>query len=444
MDADWLLDVCGDLLEKSRVMLEEDGATSEDRMPVGVWAGFADLGRGRGREVLSMLAEAGVSKVVFTPTNDASKGFWRWQPSRSQIVRGIVAAKELGLEVWLGPWVRCDPSYMHEAGLHLRGLADEVGGVDGWELDAEGSWEVSAKSKGRRHRGGVAGAVSDALSAMTAHMKDEEELGATLLYFNRPGGDALLREERVISAVIQAYSVWFPGVSSKAVATHTPGFQPGTLQDRAWENYVRFKESRSLERLEMGLGWWSQDRSGAPAVMRLSKAEAFRKASDASLRLGADGVMGWACHLWDSPKKKGEKEYLRLVLEEVRYLTQSRRPEGWEDKGWPEAPGGAVIRWDELWDDPKVRGGGRPKGYRTVKGLGLDASLFGRVARVLRAEALERGWERGACVPFEQEGREMVGVFQKHTATWRGGKLISGLDLDGLTIFARSSKGGKS
>ena len=179
-------------------------------------------------------------------------------------------------------------------------------------------------------------------------------------------------------------------------------------------------------------------------MMRLSKAEAFRKASDASLRLGCDGVMGWACHLWDSSKKKGEKEYLRLVLDEVRYLTQSARPEAWDDKGWPEAPRGAVIRWDEMWDDPKVRGGGRPKGFRTVKGLGLDAGLFGRVARVIRAEALERGWERGACVPFDQEGREMVGVFQKHTATWRGGKLISGLDLDGLTVFASTGKGGKS
>ena len=140
-----------------------------------------------------MLADAGVKRVIFTPTNDATKDRWAWQPRRTQLVRGLLAAKELGLEVWLGPWVRCSKPFLDDVGRNLRILADEVGGVDGWELDAEGSWEVTARSAGRRHPGGIKGAVEENIHHLTQHMTERELLSATALYFNRPGCDALLR-----------------------------------------------------------------------------------------------------------------------------------------------------------------------------------------------------------------------------------------------------------
>ena len=308
-------------IEDAKAQEMADGRTLERRLPVSVWAGFADLGRGRGREVLEMLVDAGVSRVIFTPTNDAASSRWRWQPSRDQIVRGIAAAKELHCEVWLGPWVRCDKSFLNHAGLQLRELADEVGGVDGWELDAEGSWEVTARSAGAQHAGGIAGAVEENLHHLTQHMTEREMLGATLLYFNRPGGDALLRQPQVTTATIQAYSVWLPGDSAKAKSTHKANFQPGELQKRAWKNYQRFKKDRDLVCLEMGLGWWAQDRTRAPGSLKMSKPEAFRRASDACLKLGADGVCGWAVHLWDSLTRPQERERLPLVLDEIRYLT---------------------------------------------------------------------------------------------------------------------------
>ena len=429
-------------IEEAKAQEMAEGQHSERRLPVSVWAGFADVGRGRGREVLEMLAEAGVSRVIFTPTNDAASTKWKWQPARAQLLRGLQAAKALNLEVWLGPWVRCDKRFLDETGQQLRELADEVGGVDGWELDAEGSWEVTARNAGRSHRDGISGAVAECLPYLTQHMTPQEMLGATLLYFNRPAGDALLRMPQVTTATIQAYSVWFDGTSSKAKATHTPNFQPGTLQERAWANYQEFKQERDLVALEMGLGWWAQDRSRAPGSLRLSKAEAFRRASDACLRLGADGVSGWAMHLWDSPTKASEKEYLRLVLEEVKYLTQARTGAGAapasapdEEERRPASPAGTSIDWSGRWYDEGVANGGRPAGFRSVKGLGLSAPLFGAVAKVVRGECLSRGWPLGTCVPFEQEGTSMLAVFQLHTATWRGGKLVKGR-YNGLTVFA--------
>lgn len=426
-----VVDWCGQLLDEVE---DKDGEDAPERLPVSVWAGFADLGRGAGRELLEQLVDAGVGRVIFTPTNDAASSSYRWQPSRAQLVRGLVAAKELGVKVWLGPWVRCDNLFMRSVGKELRSLADDVGGVDGWELDAEGSWEYTARSRGRRHPAGISGAVSDSLAYLVEHMTDEEKLGATVLYFNRPGGDALLREPRVKSAVVQAYSVWFPGSSSKAKATHTGGFQPGILQERAWTNYRKFKKERSLERLEMGLGWWSQDRSRAPASMRLTKADAFRKASDACLRLGADGVVGWACHLWDSPTKQGEQEYRELVLREVRYLSQTARPPAIDGEDWPQDPKGIRVLWGERWSDPSVAQGGRPDGFGSVRGSGLSARLYTAAAKTIRAEAIERGWSFGQCVPFLMDGRRLVGVYQLHKWTWKGGSKVRGT-YKGLTVF---------
>ena len=288
-------------------------------VPVGVWAGFSDLGQGQGLEMLHRLAEAGVDRVVFTPTNDATASTWKWQPSRARILRGMVAARDLGLDVWLGPWVRCDPDFMDRVGAELRALADD-GGARGFELDAEGSFEVTARAMARQQGCSIADAVQQAVGAFVKHTRPGEDIGATVLYWRRPAGNALIRLPVVTECVVQAYSVWLRGGSRKAQSTHASAFQPGTLQDTAYANYVRFKADHSVQVLATGLGWWAQDRSGAPASMRITEAEGFRLASDACLHLGVDRVMGWACHLWDSGTGV-EASNLDHVLAEIRYLT---------------------------------------------------------------------------------------------------------------------------
>jgi len=116
-----LIDWTSKLIDEAREEQTKDGEVSERRLPVSVWAGFADLGRGRGHDVLEMLAEAGIGRVIFTPTNDAASSSFDWQPRRSQLVRGIRAAKALSLEVYLGPWVRCDKQFLSETGARRRG-----------------------------------------------------------------------------------------------------------------------------------------------------------------------------------------------------------------------------------------------------------------------------------------------------------------------------------
>ena len=469
-----VLDHCAELLELLRTTPvgagDQAGDASGDgvgvvqrrRLPVGVWVGFADLGSNRGKEVLELLRLAGVTRVVFTPTNDASRSSWSWQPSRRQLVRGLVAAKAAGLEVWLGPWVRCSGAFMDRCGLELARLGADVGGVDGWELDAEGSFEVTARRAGRLHPRGVAGAVGECMDRMLVHRKTES-IGATVLYFNRPAGDALIRHSAVTEATIQAYSVWFSR-GSKAAATQTKAFSPGILQETAIDNYDDFKADHSIDRLLVGLGWWSQDRSKAPADRRMSKADAFRLASDAVLASNAvDGVCGWAVHLWDSPVKRTEKVYLDLVLDEVRYLTggvgvgdavgagvvQDKTAANGSVDGvgagvgdgvavWPPDPAGVVIHWERRWTDPSVAQGGRPEFARKVRGLGLSRKAYTAAAVVLRKECSERGWTRGTIVPFDLDGVCLVGVFQKHTHTYRHGKKVKvgGEGLDGLTVFA--------
>ena len=76
-----IIDWCGEMLAD----VDRDGEESAERLPVGVWAGFADLGKGSGHDLLCQLADAGCTKVVFTPTNDAASSAYKWQPPRAQI-----------------------------------------------------------------------------------------------------------------------------------------------------------------------------------------------------------------------------------------------------------------------------------------------------------------------------------------------------------------------
>lgn len=317
-----------DLLAKARATAGDavGGGGVAAGVPVGVWAGFADLGQGKGLEMLHRLAEAGVDRVVFTPCNDATKSFWKWQPARSRILRGMVAAGDLGLDVWLGPWVRCDPAFMDRVGQEMRALADD-GGACGFELDAEGSWEVTAKAMASQHRISVAAAVQQAVDAYMQHTRASEQIGATVLYWRRPAGNALIRLPVVTECVVQAYSIWLDGTSRKARSTHAAAFQPGTLQRTAWANYERFKADHSVSVLGTGLGWWDQDREKAPVSLRLPEAVGFRRASEACLQLGVDRVMGWAGHLWDDATAE-EADNLDHVLREIKYLTSGGDGDG--------------------------------------------------------------------------------------------------------------------
>ena len=424
---DDVFDLVDDIIEVSK----QSGVSVGRSLPVSVWAGFSDLGSRSGQQLLAELKDAGASKIVFTPTNDAARKNWAWQPARSRILRGLEAAKSLGFEVELGPWCRCDVDFMDRVGLELRTLADEAGGVSGFELDCEGSFEVTAKARGARHRNGLEGAVDDAISALRRHLVDGEELSATLLYFERPAGSYLLRSKiaNVRRVVIQAYSVWL-----KNKATHKPNFQPDTLQRRAWSNYLDFKEEHDIDKLDVGLGWWAQDRTRAPASLRLPKPEAFRRASKACVELGCDGVSGWACHLFDGDSKV-ERERRELVLREIRYL--SGRAAGPKNSLYPEDPDGASIDWSFAWNDPSVASGGRPAGYHSIRGLGLSRKVFGEVASKVRRVALATGQSRGWCVPYIEGITPCVAVFQKHTATWIQGKRVDGLNLDAVTVFAK-------
>ncbi len=425
-------------------------ASTEDKrrtLPVSVWVGFAKLGTARGAELLDMLARAGVQRLIFTPTNSAAAADWRWQPARRVLVDGLRAAKERGFQVWLGPWIRCNRKFMRTCGVELARLSAEVGGVDGVELDAEGSFEYTARKAGRKHAGGIPGAVADAIAEFEEHRANLGELSATVLYFNRPAGNALIKLPSVTEVAVQAYSVFWSGKTAKARATQKANFQPGTLQRRAIANYEKFKTDHAVDRLVIGLGWYSQDRSTAPADLRISKKEAFRRASNACLSNSAvDGVNAWALHLWDQPNKATDAEYLQLALEEIRYLSnpadiapspESEALAALASTPFPDNPDGVLIHWDRRFDCPEIANGGRPVGFGSVKGLDLDRGAYTDAAKVIRSVCRARGWTRGKCVPFTlaSNGAQMIGVYQKHTATYINGRLQTGLDLDGLTVF---------
>lgn len=421
---DQILDIGQDVIDDVDFVLTQlsDAQILSTALPVSVWAGFSNLASPSGRELLTELFDAGARRIVFTPTNDASSSVWRWQPSRARLAKSIEAAKGLGFAVELGPWCRADVNFMDTAGRMLRELADDVEGVDGFELDCEGSFEVTAK----RDKLGIKHAVDASVQAFRQHMRPEESLSATVLYFRRPAGNYLLRSPvaNIRRVVVQAYSVWL-----KKASTHTKAFQPGTLQDTAWSNYLRFKEEHDIDQLVMGLGWWAQDRRHAPAALRLSRAEGFRRASRACLELGSDGVSGWACHLFDGDSAL-EKSRRALVMNEIRYLT------GQHDDADDDQVDGAAVDWSSAWVDTSVANGGRPAGYIPVKGQGLPFARLTDVASAVRRRALA-GASRGWCVPFSIGDKNLVAVYQKHTATWVNGELKKGLDLNGVTVFLK-------
>lgn len=430
-----------------------NGLLTPEPMTRTVWVGFTDVSQGRGLKALERLVEAGAQRVTFTPLNRAEGGGkWSWAFTPDHFERGIRTAKAMGLKVGLGPWVWAHERFMDTCGQQLASLTQRCGGVDYWELDAEGSFEVSALSALRalrktNPRATMQDVVDRAVAALTAHMPDGVQLEATVLYFNRPAGDALLSHPAVRSATVQAYSVWFPGQSAKARATHAANYQPGVLQERAWENYRRFKERKDLDELHMGVGWWAQDRTartGTPVNLRLDKPEAFRRASRAAVELGCDGVSAWAMHLWDAGRGV-EEERLELACRELRFLASggisARDPvEAAFSSALPSGPDGVVIRWDlrEVSEGPRI-----PEGYRKIDRRDDPMGLVTQAATALRAQnhgdVLPLHAQHGTTTrtPFEIGPRRYIGIDEMHGATFRGGKQVKvpPPGIHGITVF---------
>lgn len=406
-------------------------------LEVGVWGGFARPSVAQ----LQALVDAGCSSYTVNLNDAGGGGSWKWSPSKARTMETIERCLEVGLRVVLMPWVWCSAGFMRRCGEECAAIIQHFGKdesghwrVSGIELDAEGSWEVSAKSRVVRHDGSYKAAVSKAMAPFLEVIPDGIHLAATLLYFKRAAGDALLRlrdgvGESVISeAAIQAYSVWLP----HKPGTHTAGFQPGTLQRKAFENYDDFKFEREIDVLTFGLGWWAQERMGQeiPAQYRLGRQEAIRRASDAILEInagdgvGIDGVKAWAMHLWDG---KGREEiYHDLALEEIRYLTAKSTP--------TLVPGPRVGSYILAAQAHKALADPfrpyLPRGYKR-----LSRAVPKEVSKAA-VEIRAQDNPLGTYTEIHTPERRYMAVDCLHTHTWRAGKMVRIRGgIHGVTVF---------
>lgn len=471
----WLEDFMDDLTDKllERLIAEEklvctalDGAvdTREGQytpvgIPVDVWVGFSDVSQGRGRELLEKLIAAGVRRYGLTPVNDAGAGGrWKWQGNRQRHVRNARAIKDLGGVVVLGPWAWCIPEFMDRMGQELLSLTEEVGGVEAWELDAEGidgkrGWGLTCRRLARqKHRNDLDGAVAEAMGKLVPYAERAGvHLEQTSLYWDDPTWRALARHPAIRALTLQSYSVWFRDGSAKAKATHAPNYQPGVLQERTWREWEGVKQEYDLDAVGLGAGWWAQDRRGAPPPLNISKPEAFRRASEAALKLGADHVCGWAMHLWDGAAAN-EAARVPLVLSEIAYLTSGGvREEATPQKAHGELPPppektvqGATVHWDKRF----IAGGERiPSGYRKIdwdddpRGTITQAATLVRSMNHATIRPLD-GNGPGTYTPFSTpDGDRYVALDERHGATFRGGKRVKvpPPGIHGVTVFEHVS-----
>ena len=416
-----------------------------------IWVGFADLTTKANRAKLERLVAAGVQRVTFTPINKAGAGgVWAQQYSMAHFVRGIMLCKELGLEVGLGPWVWCNERFMDSAGAQMAKLASSLprgwADIDYIELDAEGSFENSCTGMMKRAKLSADQAVALAMTSLLRHIPSHIPIEATVLYFNRRAGDALLRHPRIRSATVQAYSVWFPGNSTKAVATHAKNYQPGVLQQRAGANYLAFKRERALDELHFGLGWWAQKRGkqqGVPVELRMEQPEAFRRATLASLELGVDGIAGWAFHLWNDGGEEAER--LELVLRELAFI----RDGGIEaTPTTPKEVADPKIIHIEFGQPVVLDGARIPDGYKRIDGIDDPWSDVRSAATMLRSRnntvvRPQKGGGPGTYTPIiihEPDGDWYgIGLDEYHGATHVGGQRveIAGRGIHGITVFEK-------
>jgi hypothetical protein len=163
--------------------------------------------------------------------------------------------------------------------------------------------------------------------------------------------------------------------------------------------------------------------------------EAMNAAVEEIATQGHDTVAAWAGHLI---MKKPAR--FALTLEAFERLTKGGRctlgVPAPASSPYPDVPN-AIIRWEDRWFDQSIVNGGRPKGYVSIRKKGLRSGHVGPLAKAVRKYMLSLGMTRGTCIPCSYKTKPLVCVLQKHTATYRGGKLVTGLDLDGLTVFAQ-------
>lgn len=290
-------------------------------MHASVWVGWGELTDWR----CEALRHAGCETLIFN-LNSASPSraqAWEWNPDIHQTIEYIEMAYRHGFKIGWMPWMWASERFLEQMERNLAWLVTEVGPPDLCELDCEGSYRVSADAVEKRDGltpEQIATRTIDAAQSSVGHGVD---LAATILWWKQRHGIAILKDPRIRRATIQAYTVWLLGNSKKAKSTQTQAAQPGVMQSAAIDNYLKFKFSNDLDTLLIGLGWWAQDR---PSVHQMTRSEAIRKASDACIEGGVDGISAWALHLWDEPEKPRERGYWELALEELRYITQNTTP----------------------------------------------------------------------------------------------------------------------
>jgi len=407
-------------------------------LPVGMlWRGLPGKGELSDAQLLQLQA-VGVKEIIVNTNSAAARGKWKWEGSRRAVLARCERYLAAGFSLGLMPWVWCRPAFMQACGAQLRALCDDlgVGAVRLVQMDWEGSAERSAKDGAKRAGVSMAQWVDRCLSVLVAGLPDDVRLGITTLYFRRAAGDAAIKWVgaggcRVSEWIGQFYSPWLtspPHSAKKAKATHAANFQPGILQARGHDFYASLYPY--LDTTGAGLNLWALKRPQMQAAQALDLAVE-------QVRLQPHGwVGGWAGHLIMNNSARFElalRMYDRLCLGGVRVLDGGGSAAAAAQ--WPDNPPGADVKWRGVWVDPKVADGGRPAGCVRIRAVGLTARDVGRLARVVRKVCLQRGWIRGTCVPVTFKTRSLVCVFQKHTATWVGGKTVLG-DYDGLTVFA--------
>jgi hypothetical protein len=396
---------------------------------------------------LSALKAAGVREVIFNVNNAGARGKWEWDGKRSAILKRAQEARAAGLSVGWMPWMWCTPEFMARCGKEVEALDRDFGAGGGGggarlvQLDCEGSAERGAGKRARRAGMSLEEYVGACMRAMCEHLPPSITLGITTLYFRRPVGDTCIRWGEEVAGrwwsveewIGQFYSPWLtspPHSASKARATHAANFQPGILQRRG-DEFNRPLYEHMTDR-GAGLNLWALRRPG------MSAEEAMDRAVEEVRGQGHNTVAGWAGHLIARNSARFDltvRAFDRLCNGGPAVVTRSPPGGG----AWPNDPPGARVLWGEWWRDEAIAGGGRPSGYVPIRAAGLNARDVGGLARVVRGEVMRRGWGRGACVPCVFKSRRLVCVLQRHTATYRGGVLVRGLDLDGLTIFAKRS-----
>lgn len=416
-----------------------EAAEHEHNAPRGVlWRGLPGKGELSASQ-LDELKAAGVSEMLFNINDAGARGKWRLEQSKSKIYKRIEAAAAAGFSIGLMPWVWCNPGFMSQCGQELAAILKDLEHmhIRLVQMDFEGSAELSAKAGAKRAGVSLDAFVDESLKSLCEHLPPHIALGITTLYFRRPAGDAAIKWQGNINGqhwqvsewIGQFYSPWLtspPHSEKKAKATHASNFQPPMLQERGNAFYsplYPYMSSRGA-----GVNMWALERPG------MSASEALDLAVEAVAQQGHNVFAGWAGHLIMNKPARFE-----LALKAFERVCRGgpRVDEGVRVEAWGNPPPGFAVDWSELTHLPHIAPGGRPAGYVPIKKVGLTSRDVAPLAKYTRGIMLDKGLPRGSCVPATYKTRRLLCCLQKHTATYRRGKLITGLNCDGLTIFAQ-------